>query len=208
MSEKIGRLIKERRQELGLTLDKVGAACGVGKSTVRKWETGLIKNMRRDKIAMLADILRLDPTDLIDSPAHVVALPAGIIPLSDLEQYKVPLVGSVAAGTPIYDEEWPGEYVDAPVNADFAIKVKGDSMEPDYFDGDLIYIRRLPDVPHDGAVCAMAIDDETTLKHVYRHDTGVMLTSNNPAYSPMIYSAAEHTIRVLGIPLGFTRIYK
>lgn len=62
----IGNLIKARRLELGLTLEEVGEAVGVGKSTVRKWETGHIQNMRRDRIAMLARVLQIDPSLLID----------------------------------------------------------------------------------------------------------------------------------------------
>ena len=61
----VGNLILKRRKELGLTLEEVGNAVGVGKSTVKKWETGLISNMRRDKIALLAKVLQIDPTNLI-----------------------------------------------------------------------------------------------------------------------------------------------
>jgi transcriptional regulator with XRE-family HTH domain len=46
----IGQLIYNRRKELGLTMEEVGKAVGVSKSTVKKWENGLISNMRRDKI--------------------------------------------------------------------------------------------------------------------------------------------------------------
>ena len=61
-----GKLISERRKALGLTLEQVGKACGVGKSTVRKWETGMIQNVGRDKLRDLAGILHMDPTRLID----------------------------------------------------------------------------------------------------------------------------------------------
>lgn len=50
-----------RRKELGLTLEEVGNMVGVGKSTVRKWETGDIENMKRDKIALLAKALQVSP---------------------------------------------------------------------------------------------------------------------------------------------------
>lgn len=63
---KIGDKIAHRRKELGYTLEQVGEMVGVGKSTVRKWETGYIQNMRRDKIALLADALRMSPAELID----------------------------------------------------------------------------------------------------------------------------------------------
>ncbi len=49
----IGKKMYDRRKELNLTLEDVGKAVGVGKSTVRKWEQGMIKNMGRDKIASL-----------------------------------------------------------------------------------------------------------------------------------------------------------
>ncbi len=54
-----------RRKELGLTLEEVGNAVGVGKSTVRKWETGGIGSMRRDKIALLAKVLQVSPAYLM-----------------------------------------------------------------------------------------------------------------------------------------------
>lgn len=53
--------IKARRLELGLTLEDVGNIVGVGKSTVRKWETGNIADMKRDKIALLSKALKVSP---------------------------------------------------------------------------------------------------------------------------------------------------
>lgn len=57
----LGEKIKSLRKKRGLTLEAVGEHVGVGKSTVRKWENGDIKNMRRDKIALLADALGVTP---------------------------------------------------------------------------------------------------------------------------------------------------
>lgn len=61
----VGELILKRRNELGLTLEEVGNAVGVSKSTVKKWEDGYISNMRRDKIAQLASILQVSPISFI-----------------------------------------------------------------------------------------------------------------------------------------------
>lgn len=61
----IGDIIYSRRQELKLTLEDVGTAVGVGKSTVKKWESGHIENMKRDKIALLAQVLQLNPVTFI-----------------------------------------------------------------------------------------------------------------------------------------------
>ena len=61
----IANKIKARRIELGLTLEDVAQAVGVGRSTVRKWETGMIKNMGRDKIAALAKVLQMNPVEFV-----------------------------------------------------------------------------------------------------------------------------------------------
>ena len=65
MLEDTGRRIKELRTEKGWTLEQLGDAVGVNKSTVRKWETGMIKNMRRDKLAMIAKALSTTPAYLM-----------------------------------------------------------------------------------------------------------------------------------------------
>lgn len=61
----MARRIKELRKEKGLTLEQVANIVGVGKSTVRKWETGMIANMKRDKIAALAKALDTTPMHLM-----------------------------------------------------------------------------------------------------------------------------------------------
>ena len=65
MNDNIGNLIYNRRKELGLTLEEVGNAVGVSKSTVKKWENGFISNMRRDKIEKLSKILQVSPIRLL-----------------------------------------------------------------------------------------------------------------------------------------------
>lgn len=62
MMDSVKNFLRIRRQQLGLTLEEVGTAVGVTKSTVRKWETGTIANMRRDKIQKLSEILQISPT--------------------------------------------------------------------------------------------------------------------------------------------------
>ena len=91
--ENMARKIKELRQERGLTLEQVANVVGVGKSTVRKWETGMIANMKRDKIADLAKALGTTPAylmgwdetpDSMDLPPEEPQLSAGEKVLLDL----------------------------------------------------------------------------------------------------------------------------
>lgn len=66
--------IQSRRKELGLTLEELGKMVGVSKGTVKKWETGFIKNMRRDKIQLLANALQVSPLDILDISTHTKTL--------------------------------------------------------------------------------------------------------------------------------------
>lgn len=83
MSE-IGSLIFDRRKELGLTLEEVGNAVGVSKSTVKKWENGFISNMRRDKIEKLASVLQISPVRLLGIKVRTTEQPDTIEHSHDL----------------------------------------------------------------------------------------------------------------------------
>lgn len=141
--------------------------------------------------------------------AFEMSLPSNVRPISSLHRQRVPLIGSVAAGEPIYDPEELGVYVDSPVDADAAITIRGDSMIPTYQDGDLVYIKARPDVP-EGAVAVVFLDDEATLKHVYKRPTGLTLISDNMETHPPIMVEFEDyaNVRIFGVPVGYTRIYK
>lgn len=67
MTEQLGKVIRDRRIELNITLEEVGKAVGVSKSTVQRWESGQINNMRRDRIDALAKILKLSPLIFVDN---------------------------------------------------------------------------------------------------------------------------------------------
>ena len=87
MSDKI----KELRISQNLTLEQVGDVVGVGKSTVRKWETGMIANMRRDKIALLAQALHTTPEYLMGWSTDIE-----VNNLFKIETKKFPLLGNIA----------------------------------------------------------------------------------------------------------------
>ncbi len=76
----IGEIIATRRKELGLTLEDIGKAVGVGKSTVKKWESGHISNMRYNKIVPLADILQIGPSVLIGYNINSIPPPTSLSP--------------------------------------------------------------------------------------------------------------------------------
>ncbi|MCQ2400677.1 MAG: helix-turn-helix domain-containing protein [Lachnospiraceae bacterium] len=88
----IGLRIKSLRTERDMTLEELGNKVGVGKSTVRKWENGMIANMRRDKIAVLANALNCSPAYLMgwtDDPLpNSVLCAGGKLPEADIKYHE------------------------------------------------------------------------------------------------------------------------
>ncbi|MBR2311297.1 MAG: helix-turn-helix transcriptional regulator [Oscillospiraceae bacterium] len=84
--------MRDLRAKYGLTLEQVAQQVGVGKSTVRKWETGFIENMRRDKIAKLAMALHTTPDYLMGWSDTPTLTPHGTTPTTDLSNTELALV--------------------------------------------------------------------------------------------------------------------
>ena len=191
-------IIKNRRLELNLTMKEVANKVGVSEGTVSRWESGEIANMRRDKIVSLANTLNISPsiimgwntTDKTDSPPSTV----------------INVYGRVAAGTPIdMSDDVQGTVEITPAMARkgeyFALQISGDSMEPRIFDGDLVIVRRTPDV-ESGAIAIVTINGkDATCKRLIKYADRIQLLSINPKYPPMDFSAKgveELPIRVIG----------
>ncbi|MHB1254239.1 MAG: transcriptional repressor LexA [Candidatus Humimicrobiaceae bacterium] len=114
----------------------------------------------------------------------------------------LPLLGSIAAGKPIFAEENIQEYV--PVSAQimgktkgqFLLKVKGDSMSGDHIiNGDTIIVR-IQNAAENGDVIVALVGSEAVVKRFYRRDDGVIeLRSSNPLYEPII---AESSLMIQG----------
>ena len=203
----LGERLRTLRENLGQTQEQVGEAVGKTGKAVWAWEND-VNAPRMGVIEKLAKHFNVSKAYLLGEEEKPVSFPSNVRPISSLHHQRVPLIGEVAAGEPIYAPEDLGVYVDSPVEADAAITVHGDSMEPTYKDGDLVYIKCRPDVP-EGAVAVVFLDDEATLKHVYKRPTGLTLWSDNPNYRPMQIEFEDYAVvRVFGVPVGYTRIYK
>lgn len=199
--------IKDLRVSQNLTLEQVANEVGVGKSTVRKWETGMIANMRRDKIASLAKALHTTPAYLmgwIDEPHREITVDN----LFRIETKKFPLLGNIACGEPIMANEEVDLYVEAGANiqADFCLRARGDSMiGARIYDGDIVFIQQ-QDMVDDGEIAAVIIDDEATLKRVnyYPEKNLLILKAENSKYEDLIYTGEElNHIRILGKAVAF-----
>ena len=205
-------VIRIRRKELGLSLEQIAQSCGVGKSIVAKWERGDVKNIRRDNLAALADVLHVSPLVLMEReefiPNPITDIP-GIIPLEPMG--RIPLLGAIACGDPILAQENIEDYIDLPrtIKADFALTCEGDSMiDAGIKDGDVVYIRSQPEVQN-GQIAAVLVDGESaTLKRFFFNDGVVTLMAANQSYSPIVKAGSDvEQVRVLGLAVGLSRSF-
>ena len=203
---KTGKLIRSYRVLHNLTQAELAEAAGLSASAIAMYETGK-REPDIDTIEAIADVFNISTHDLV--PNKTPSLPAGIVPLAKFQRHRIPMIGSAAAGEPIYDEE-VNVSVDGPLKADCAIAVKGNSMEPTFIDGDVLYIHSQPALDHDGQVAVVVLGDEACVKHVYPQPDGLLLVSDNPAYAPMFkkYSDYDNRVRIIGKVIGYTRLYK
>ena len=201
-------IIKKRRLELGMTLEEVAKQVGVGRATVQRWESGVIVNVRRDKIVKIAAALKTTPGYLMgwkDDPDSepLENLYDNITPYTPT---KVPLLGTIACGEPIYADEENGQFIEANIKADFCLRAKGDSMiNARINDGDIVFIKK-QNVVENGEIAAIIIEDEATLKRVYYYpgENKMSLVAENTKYAPLIYVGTElSTIKILGKAVAF-----
>lgn len=112
---------------------------------------------------------------------------------------KIPVIGTIAAGEPILAVENIEEYIDLDekISADFALRVKGDSMVgANIFDGDIVFIKKQSDVD-DGEIAAVIIDDSATLKRVFKFENKVVLKAENPKYKPILLNG-DKSVYIVG----------
>ena len=204
----IGERIKIARVNKNLTQEELGKMIGVQRAAINKYETGIVVNLKRSTIERLANALNVDPIWLMGMSENGSPAPSNLF----VPQFRsLPIVGSIACGTPILAQEniEGNAQVSDHIQADFALWCKGDSMSPKFEHGDLVFIRQQSDVDP-GQIAAVLIGEEATLKHVY-HKNGILtLVSENPKYPPMVYTDPEQLMqtRILGLVTGFQRVIR
>lgn len=202
-NRRVGSRIKEMRKSRKMTLKELGEHIGLSESNTKRYEDGQIKTVGIDiikKIALALDVPASYLTGWEDIPQYQKL--SNYVPIA---KKKIPLLGEIAAGQPIYADDHIEEFlpVDDEVKADFALKIKGDSMiNAQINDGDIVFIRQQSDVDN-GQIAAVLIDDSATLKRVYHMDGVIQLQAENPQYPPMIYSKNNcDECRILGLAVA------
>jgi len=152
------------------------------------------KYPRIDKIEMMARIFNVTKADLVEQPTK------------KKNKFLIPVLGDVPAGIPleaitdIIDYEEISEEM-ARVGEYFALRIRGDSMEPKFSEGDVVIVRKQEQVDNGQVAVVMINGDDATVKKFYKTDSGVMLVGNNPSFVPLTYTpeqVEQLPVRVIG----------
>ncbi len=199
--------LKILRLEKGLNMKQVAVALNLPYTTYVSYEKG-DREPNSEVLIKMADFYKTTIDYILNKPNSTknpeIILPDNIIPLPKTKM--VPLVGTIACGTPILAEENVESMVPMPehIHADFALRCKGDSMVgARILDNDIVYIRKQETVEN-GEIAAVLIDNEATLKRFYRYGDTVVLRAENPTFKEIEYRNEElNELKILGKAVYF-----
>lgn len=191
--------LKELRKSNKLTQQELADRLGVTQATFSGWETekfeidnaSLIECAHIFNVSIDYLLGRTDERTFVDSnvkPTHI-GNPNGIL--------RIPVYGNIPAGIPMEAIEDILGFEEAPSDwalggkEFFALKIKGDSMSPEYRDGDIIIFLRQPDCENNDD-CAVAINgNDWTFKRVEKTENGVFIKPLNPNYETKFFTNQE-----------------
>lgn len=176
--------LKAARRAKGMTQVEVAKYIGLSQSAYSDWERGETK-IDGVQLSRLAELFEVSVDYLL-----------GKTDIPGNKYIRVPVLGRVAAGIPIdaIEEVIDWEDISAEAAGDgeyFGLQIKGHSMEPKISDGDVVIVRRQPDVDSGDIAVVLVNGDDATVKRIKKSPQGVTLIPSNPAYEPMYYSNKE-----------------
>ena len=202
--------IRFLRKQRNLTQEELAEMVGYKSfTTIQKWETG-DSEPNMGVLRQLADIFHLSISELVETDLESKAtsrpLPSNIILPS---AHKLPIMGTICAGDGVVcEDDYQGTFiVDIDVNADYCLKVHGDSMiGANIYDGDIIFISKSYDFVQDQIYAIERLDyNEASLKRVTQDGDTLILNPCNPEYHAMVTDYEE--VRIIGRCVGVLHKY-
>lgn len=197
-----GERLKQLRKEHNLTQEELGEKIGVKKAAIQKYEKGTVKNIKKDSLLKLAEILDTTPEYILGWDSY----PQGAESVDETDFIKIPVIGRVAAGISCFADNNIVDYEtvlksDVQGSEQYAfLRVVGDSMYPLLMDNDLVLVRCQTSVDS-GSIAVVIVDDEDgVIKRVVYGKNFIELHSVNPMYPPRRFEGEDVTrIRVFGL---------
>lgn len=213
----IGDRIKSLRKSKGYNMRQMASALNLPYTTYVNYEKGA-REPNSEQLILISkyfgvsiDYLmgRTDVPFTEETSENIFEKYPNIQPLPEMR--KIPLLGAIACGEPIYREE--NEWISLPtdIKADFCLRCEGDSMiNARINDGDIVFIQSC-EIVDNGQIAAVSINNEATLKRVYYYPekNKLVLSPENPKYEPFVYTNEElDDIRILGKAVMFLSLVK
>ena len=208
---RIGQIIKNYRDDHGLSVRAFAQLCGISPSYVSKLETDVENklSLTLPKIGQIANGLGLTPDELLgimdntsvelDSSSLKKSIPFMSVPDMSFIK-KIPVLGSTACGSPIPAiREYDYIEIDDAIKADFALVAEGKSMTGcGIMDGSLVFFKKT-DFVENGEIAAITVGDSTTIKKFYKYGDTVVLRPCNPEFPDLSYEGENlGSIHVFG----------
>jgi len=201
LSQNIRYLRKKHSWSQDALADKLGYK---SYTTIQKWESGVSEPPLK-VLHELANLFHVDINDLANADLESASLMNRPAFQSYNPTHRIPILGRISAGLPLYAEEHIEGYTYTEMNGGaeyFALRVKGDSMNAArIYDGDTLIVRR-QDVVENGQIAVVIVnDDEATVKRFYQTGNTITLMpqSTNHTHQPQIYDVKNTNIRVMGL---------
>lgn len=185
------------RKELKLTQTDFAEKIGFSRTAISAWEIGRNEPSNEDTIK-IADFFGVSVDYIIGKSNN----------RNEKSSSAVVLVyGTIPAGIPMemIEDIIDTEEIDASMlkggKEYFGLKIKGNSMYPEYLDGDTIILEKLDDVESGTDAVVMVNGNDGTFKRVFKNENGIILQPLNPEYQPMIYTNEQIEklpVRVIG----------
>lgn len=195
--------VKELRKKEGLSQAELAKKMSVHQTLISQIERGVVIPSGAT-LVQLAEFFRVSTDYILGREDGSIE---SILGKPSPGAVRIPVLGRVAAGLPLYTAEEIIDWEEIPeaMAADgehFGLKVTGHSMEPRICDGDVVIVRR-QDTCDNGNIAIVLINgDEATCKRVKVSDHGISLISTNPEYEPLFYTKHEVEalpVRILGV---------
>lgn len=201
--KQMGKKMHDKRKELKLTLDDVASEVKVAKSTIQRYEAGKIETPKIPVVREIAKALGVSSKWLLGNDEKTV----------DEQEYTyIPVLGEVAAGLGAWADNRIEDYIiEGSLKGDkdhIYLKVVGDSMYPEFHEGDYVLVDCTP-VVESGSFAVVIVDNENgVVKKVIYGDDYIELVSVNPMYPPRIFKGDDvQRIRVFGKVIGLKRSF-
>ena len=201
----IGAQLKELRKKANLTQIEFAEKFNISKGTIAMWETDK-RQPDHETLLKIADFFGVSTDYILGRTPIEKNVEAFSYEDSDI--IRIPILGRIPAGIPMEAIEDILDYEEAPAywarggKEFFGLKLKGDSMSPEYRDNDVVIFKAQPTC-ESGDDCAVMVNgNDATFKRVFRNEKGIVLQPLNPAYEPMTYTNKEIDelpVRILGI---------